>query len=338
MATVYEVITARLVEQLEAGAAPWNKPWAAGAGAEALPRNLISGKPYRGINTWLLMAAGYARPWFLTFNQARELGGTVRKGEHGLPVVFWKLDAGKAKGKGKAEGKAEGEDTTGAADGTRFNGRRVMCRYYTVFNVDQCEGLRVQPAAPVDAPSAPKFNPIDAAEGIVNGWTARPEIRHGGGVACYTPFFDTVRMPAPESFTSTEFYYSTLFHELGHSTGHEKRLARPGVVECKGFGSAVYSREELVAEMTAAYLCGLSGISNAQTEQNSAAYLQSWIKVLKGDARLALVAAGQAQKAADLILGTAAPSAQPDTGATADPDPGAELDPGAVELADLVEA
>ncbi len=172
-----------------------------------------------------------------------------------------------------------------------------VIRYFNVFNVEQCEGVAV-PDAPVYEPIA--FTPIDAAEQIVSGYQGRPEIEHQGSRAYYVPKTDSVSIPPQCRFTSGEAYYSTLFHELAHSTGHSTRLDRGVDTKQAPFGSADYGREELVAEMTASFLCGHAGIAPAVVE-NSAAYIGGWIKTLKGDKRLAVVAAGAAQRAADWI-------------------------------------
>jgi len=276
MPSVYEVITNRIIEQLEKGTAPWHKPWAA-PGLAGMPQNFISKKSYRGINLWLLSATGYSSPAFLTFKQAAGLGGKVKTGEKGWPVIFWKF------------GQDDSTDKSWA-----------FCRYYTVFNVSQCEGLQL-PISP--APAGPEVPAIEVCETIVESWANRPPINHGGDRACYSPSRDVVTMPERNSFCSPEEYYSTLFHELTHSTGHDKRLKRPGVTDICPFGTTNYSREELVAEMGAAFLCGFAGIEN-KTIDNSAAYIASWLKRLKDDSKLVITAAQQAQKACDSILGS----------------------------------
>lgn len=274
--SVYEIVTSRIIAELEAGVIPWRKPWQTEA-----PKNLSSGKAYRGINIFLLGLRGYTSPWWLTYQQALQRGGHVRKGEKGSPVVFWKWNA------------REVED----ADGEKRKESSPILRYYTVFNVEQCEGI----AAPVA--SRPPVNPIQAAEGLCKGMP-NPPSREQSDQAAYSPSRDAVLMPAMGSFESAESFYSTLFHELTHSTGHASRLARPHIMEVAYFGSEDYSREELVAEMGASMLCGVAGIES-RTVSNSAAYIQSWLRVLKGDSRLVVVAAAQAQKAADYIRGTA---------------------------------
>ncbi len=282
MPNVYEVITARIIKQLEAGVAPWHKPWKA-SGKSGLPRNLVSGREYRGINVWILLSSGYASPCWLTFRQARELEGHVRQGEVGLPVVYWKF------------GKREVQDGDEVVEKPS-----VLCRYYTVFNVEQCEGLRIQPADPTE--DQPQVPPIEACEQVVDAWLGKPMIRHGGDCASYSKMLDCVQMPERTCFDSVEEYYSTLFHELTHSTGHPTRLNRSTLTDFERFGDQNYSREELVAEMGSAFLAGYCGIEN-KTINNSAAYLHNWLEVLKDDSRLVLIGASQSQKAADLILG-----------------------------------
>ena len=155
----------------------------------------------------------------------------------------------------------------------------------------------------------PHVNPIESCEQVVTAWLDKPTIQHGSNRACYSKSLDLVQMPDRVSFESAEEYYSTLFHELTHSTGHPRRLNRSTLATFERFGDEKYSAEELVAEMGAAFLCGLTGIEN-KTIRNSAAYLHSWLGMLKQDSRLVLIAAGQAQKAADMILNQQAPPAQ----------------------------
>ena len=281
MPSVFEVITARIIEQLEAGTAPWQKPWKT-SGTNGLPRNLITGHPYRGINVWVLLSSGYSSPYWLTFRQALERDGHIRKGEKGFPVVYWKFNTREVQ---------DGDETV--------EKQSVLCRFYTVFNIEQCEGI----AAPerLTEPT-PDVTPIDACERVVNDWLQKPAIHHGGDRASYHRITDCVRMPNPTVFDGMEEYYSTLFHELTHATGHPARLNRSTLMDFERFGDQNYSREELVAEMGAAFLCGITGIEN-KTINNSAAYLANWLDALKNDSRLVLVAASQAQKAADLILG-----------------------------------
>jgi antirestriction protein ArdC len=243
-----------------------------------LPRNRVSQKPYRGINVFLLLAMSYESPLWLTFRQATQLGGSVRKGEKACPVVFWKQL--------NIEDKESGE-----------TGRIPLLRYYHVFNAAQCEGL------PTSDPT------VEIAAGnnsqpdcIVANMPQPPTVKHGMAMAYYSPHDDCVGLPARERFHTEEGYYATLFHELVHSTGHEKRLKRSTLAESSGYGSNPYCREELIAEMGAAFLCGHAEIAE-RTIENSAAYIQGWLTQLKSDKTLIVQAAAQAQKAADFILG-----------------------------------
>jgi antirestriction protein ArdC len=277
--TVYQVITDRVIALLQQGTVPWQKPW---QGAELAPQNLVSRKPYRGVNVFLLHAMSYTSPYWLTFRQAQELGGHVRKGEKACPVVFWKwLDV-------ERNGEKE---------------RVPFLRYYSVFNVAQCEGIESH--VPTATGPNREHSPVETAERIVQCMPKRPLIKHGQAQAFYHPTDDYVGMPSPEQFRSGEGYYSVLFHELTHSTGHGIRLARKGVAGGEGqwsaFGSNPYAKEELVAEMGAAFLCGQAGIVE-RTIENSASYIANWLSKLKDDAKLVVQAAAQAQKAADFIL------------------------------------
>lgn len=274
---VYQMITDRLVSLLENGVCPWSRPWIGGGS----PRNLCSRHRYSGINVWILASAGYSSPYWLTFRQAKKLGGHVRKGERGTPIVFYSIVERKRR------------DEKGEVETVRI----PMIRYFTVFNLEQVAGVE----APADEVAAIDFEEIPECAAVVDGMPMRPEIRHGAGQASYRPSTDTVSMPDARSFKSEEGYYATLFHELAHATGHASRLGR-GVEKTAAFGSATYSKEELVAEMASSFLCGVCGIE-AATITNSAAYLAGWIQALKGDAKLAIGAASAAQKAADFILG-----------------------------------
>jgi len=193
MASVYEIITERIIKQLEAGTAPWHKPWST-PGQGGLPRNLLSGHPYRGINVWILTSSGYASPYWLTLRQANELGGHVRRGEKGMPVVFWKFGTREVQ---------DGEET--------IEKKSVLCRYYTVFNIKQCEGLRVQQPQATDPPH---IDPIENCEQIVTNWLGKPAIRYGSDRASYNKMHDLVQMPDLASFDSAEEFYSTLFQRV----------------------------------------------------------------------------------------------------------------------------
>jgi antirestriction protein ArdC len=268
----YERITERIVSLLEQGTVPWHKPWTVKTG---LPRNLISKKPYRGINVFLLMAMSYESPHWLTFRQAIQLGGNVKKGEKSCPVVFWK----------RMKNEDEESDEPKKAP---------LLRLYHVFNTAQCEGLK-------DAPGEIQMPATKPAE-IVAGMPQPPVVKHGMAHAFYSPHEDCVGMPERERFDGEASYFATLFHELVHASGSEKRLNRASLTERNGFGSNPYCKEELIAELGSAFLCGYADIVD-RTIDNSAAYVEGWLKQFQNDRTLIVSAAAQAQKAADFILG-----------------------------------
>ena len=287
---VYARVTGRIVEALGQGVVPWHKPW---DGRQGRPRNLVSGRPYRGVNVWVLGGQG-GSPFWLTYRQARQIGGYVKKGERGVEVVFWKW--------------VEKQPAAGAAADVPCE-RFAVARAYTVFNACQCElPVAWRERAEITAPALAEADTIQAAEQVVAGMPIRPEIVHAGGRACYHPGPDRVTMPAPARFETPELYYSTLFHELTHATGHTKRLNRPTLADMVAFGDTNYSKEELVAEMGAAFLCGVAGMEN-RTTTASASYIQGWLRKLQDDTKLLIGAAAQAQRAADYILGAAAQAA-----------------------------
>ena len=283
---IYQEVTNQIIDCLEAGTAPWRNP-IAGSSGNGLPKNLQTGKAYRGVNVLLLSmrawATGYASEFWMTYKQAKAKGGQVRKGEKGSLVTFWKMHETKDRENGEPK-------------------ILPVLRHYTAFNLEQIDGIE-KPDAPEIGENSPPFEPLSEADAIIRDYTNPPAIKHDGGQrAFYRVKSDSVHLPEPNQFDNRENYYSTLFHELSHSTGVAKRLNRGIDTDPVPFGSPDYSREELVAEISAAYLCAASGISPTTIEQ-SAAYLQGWINVLKGDKRLVVSAAGAAQKSADLILG-----------------------------------
>ncbi len=275
---VYEIVTNKIIELLEEGTVPWQRPWKSKEGA----RNLVSGKPYRGINQILLNCSEYESDFYLTFKQAKDKGGHVRKGEKSTLVVFWKL-----------------LNTVSETDNPDSNSKLIKIpylRYYRVFNLDQIDGIEPPKEEEVINP----FTPIEQAEQIIDNMPLRPSIQYKGSQAVYSPMLDAVTLPPKEAFTSPASLYSTLFHELSHATGHAKRVGRTGVTEPTYFGSHDYSQEELVAELSASMLCGVAGIES--TIENSAAYISGWLSVLKKNKKLLVLAASQAQKSADYIL------------------------------------
>jgi len=272
---IQEIVTQIWIKALEGGELPWKKTWANG-----MPANLSSKKPYRGFNIMTLALSGHSSKWWGTLKQIKAKKGRVRKEEMGnsTPIIFWRT--------------IEKEDDQGDKH-TYF-----ILRFYKVWNMDQLES----PIELGEDETGCDFEPIEACETIVSEYNG-PEIKCGQTFnPCYSPSKDEVLMPEADQFESPEAYYATLFHELGHSTGHEDRLAREGVTDPIKFGSHNYSQEELVAEFTAAMLCGETGIS-PRTIDNQAAYIQSWLKRLQNDRGLLIRAAGAAQKAADHIKG-----------------------------------
>ena len=292
----YEAVTRSIIGALERGHAPWQKPWKTPRRSGYNPNlhhNAVTGHAYRGLNVWSLeaeaAARGRASTAWLTFNQARQAGGNVRKGERSTLVSFWKFDQ-----------KLITNNDTGEDEWKRT----VTLRMYNVFNIEQTDGVKLPKREAQPEDSDPEIDVNEFAEAIVRGYVDNggPTLAHDGGdSAYYRPSTDAVSMPMPGQFTSPDGWYATLFHELGHSTGHESRLDRLSKdTVLAAFGSEDYSREELVAEFTSAYLAAQSGINN--TRENSTAYIAGWLRVVKSDPQAALIAAGRAQHAADLIL------------------------------------
>ena len=207
----YEVMTDRILALLAQGTIPWQQPWDSTMG---LPRNLFSQRAYRGINVWLLTAMGLPSPFWATFRQVQAAGGRVRKGAHGVPVVFWKAYDGPA------------DPETGTAE------KRFVLRQYTVFNAAQLDGV----AIPAITVLAHRFTPIERCASLVEAMPQRPTILHGHPHACYTPATDTLHLPHPTCFHSPEAYYATVCHELVHSTGHRSRLNRSTLTDLCLFG------------------------------------------------------------------------------------------------------
>ena len=272
---VYDIVTDRILEALDQGTVPWHKPWSSVGG----PRNATTNRPYHGINTILLGMAPYTDQRWLTYKQAAQLGGNVRKGEKSSLVIFWKQIP--------VDTDRDGEEVTRTIP---------LLRYFNLFNVAQCDSLTLEPV------ETNHIEPIEAAQAMVANMPNPPSINHDGGDrAYYVPARDSIHMPTVTAFHSAGEYHSTLFHELSHSTGHASRLNRESLDTPAPFGSEVYSREELVAEFGASFLSATAGIDN--TLDNSASYIAGWSKALKADNRMVVTAASQGQKAADYILG-----------------------------------
>lgn len=283
---VYSRVTDRIIADLEQGVRPWVKPWNAEHLAGRITRPLRhNGTPYRGINVVMLwMAAvtqGYACPIWMTFRQAKELGGFVRKGETGALVVYASTFTA-------TETDDEGEESE----------REIpYLKGYTVFNCEQIEGLPAHYYAHAEAPAHPVERVAEAEAFFAN---SRADIRHGGDRAYYALEPDYIRMPAAETFRDAESYAATLAHELTHWTRHPSRLDRD--LGRKRWGDEGYAREELVAEIGAAFLCADLGIA-PEVREDHAAYVASWLKVLKDDERAVFQAAAHAQKAVDYLHG-----------------------------------
>ncbi len=276
---VYQMVTDRIVGLLEAGTVPWQKPWT----ESGLPMNVISKRPYRGINLWLLLSLNYERNLFLTWDQLKKIGGSVLQGQHGHIVVFWK----------QVKKMPEELDGNGKAK------QIPMLRYYKVFNVEQCRDV---PKDLIPELVKTAIDPILECEAIINIMPDSPLLIFTGKKAFYDIEKDHVVLPNLKRFKTSESYYTVLFHELVHSTGAEKRLGRKTITEMSEFGSEPYSMEELIAELGASYLNSYTGILDKQIE-SSAAYIGGWLEKLRNDKRLIIAASGQAQRAVDFILG-----------------------------------
>lgn len=274
---VFEMVTERIVNQLNAGVIPWHRPWT-GVADGAISHE--SGKPYSFVNQMLL---GIDGEW-LTHRQIENEGGKVRKGEEASFVVFWK----------QMQYEEENED------GTKEIKTVPVLRYYNVWHISQTEGIKAKytELKPRDTKSDESADKVVAnyikREGIVLH-NDKPSNR-----AFYRPSDDMIVTPMISQFEETAEYYSTLFHEITHSTGHESRLKR--LTKMAAFGSENYSKEELVAEMGAAYLCTTLGIDTDKAFKNSAAYIQGWLRALKNDSKMIVRAAAKAEQAVNYIL------------------------------------
>lgn len=275
-ANVHQIVTDRILEELKKGQIPWKKPWT-GVRTGAYSRS--TGRPYSVLNQLLLFKPGE----YLTFKQAMEAGGSIRKGEKASFVVFWKPLPVKETNK----------------DGKEVTKIVPLLRYYHVFHIDQCENVKPK----YTEPKLTFADPIKEAEAVLAEYSGRSGCRiyhQKQDRAYYSPGLDEIHLPLREQFPDIREYYSTAFHECTHSTGHEKRLNR--LTKGTFFGDSDYSKEELVAEIGSAILMNDLGIESPATFHNSAAYIQNWLSALKNDNRLIVSAAGKAEKAARLIL------------------------------------
>lgn len=297
----YDAITKAIIASLEKGTIPWEKPWKSprrdGFNPNT-PHNAISGKAYRGLNVLTLWVVaeekGYASASWLTFNQAKKAGGTVLKGEKSTLVFFWDSII-----------KSVEDEKTG-----KLLTKKVMfVKMFSVFNIAQTEGVtlpkKIAAQQPDEEPEEDGFDVIEAAESVAEAYlasTATELAHHDLDRAYYSPSGDYIRLPKRTAFISPEEYASVKFHEIAHSTGHHSRLGRfaEDTAKLAPFGSEDYSFEELIAELSAAFLSSATGIDN--TREHSASYIASWLRVLKSDTSFISKAATQAQRVADLVL------------------------------------
>jgi antirestriction protein ArdC len=282
---IYERITGKIVADLEQGVRPWMKPWNAEHAAGRITRPLRgNGIPYNGINVIMLwsaaMAAGYSAPIWMTFKQAKDLGGHVRKGETGELVVY----ADRFR-------KTEIDE----ASGQELERDIPFMKGYTVFNVEQVEGLPDH----FYTPAAPRLDPVQRSDHADAYFVATgASINHGGNQACYSVTLDRIQMPPFETFRDAESYYATLAHEVTHWTRHPDRLNRD--FGRKRWGDQGYAMEELVAELGAAFVSADLDLT-PEPREDHAAYIGSWLQVLKNDKRAIFSAAAHAQRAADYL-------------------------------------
>lgn len=277
---VYELVTNRIIEQLENNIIPWEKPW---SGTIDGAFNRISKKPYSILNQMLLKYDGE----YASFKQWKDLGGHIRKGEKSEIIVFWKMYPIKEK-----------QD-----DGTEIIKTIPLLKYINVFHISQVDGVE-----PLKQKVTHDIEPIDKAEKILNDYWNRENItiEHvKGDKAFYSPMFDKIQLPLFEQFKQSEEYYSTAFHESVHSTMKTSRCNRQEDRKGKvvSFGSEEYSKEELVAEVGSAQLMNIVGIETTKSFRNSTAYIQSWLKVLRNDNKFIVSASSKAEKAVNYILG-----------------------------------
>jgi len=293
-ANLYQQITEQIIAQLEQGRVPWVQPWTSARAGLGMPHNAATGRSYSCINILTLwnavIARGFASHAFLTFRQALSLGGNVRRGEHGTPVVYAHRFVPSA------------ERLKAAAENREANGSVPFLKQFTVFSVDQCDGLPDYVTEPL--PPVPAGLILPRANMLIEATHA--DFRIGGAHAFYSPTYDFVQVPRPDDYPEPVNWHRTAFHELGHWTGHVSRLGRD---QSGSFGSQNYGREELVAEMAGAFVCAALGIVPTVRHAD---YLGSWLQIMREDNRAILRAASAASKAADFLLalgpGPAAPA------------------------------
>ncbi|REG78504.1 ArdC family protein [Algoriphagus antarcticus] len=283
-----ETVTNEIIEGIQNENLTWEQVW----NPKNAPKNYASDRPYLGFNAlwlgWVTNSKKFNTPYFLTYKQAKQLGGNVKKNEKGNKVVFWKISKF-----------VKGKSTNNEGENEDVFGRKFTPFIWTVFNIDQIEGVDFS----IEESEERVFSPIETCESIISGYADCPNIVHEGNEAFYSPVNDFINMPDKEAFKGDEQFYSILFHEMIHSTGHENRLGRFAErSDLVGFGSIEYSKEELIAEMGASYLNAFAGIKDANFK-NSLAYMKGWLKPLQDDPKMLIYAAQKAHQAANYILG-----------------------------------
>lgn len=285
---IAEAVTDKIISKLNEGVIPWKQCWDGQAGMQ-LPRNFVTKRPYHGINVFLLLVEDYESPYWMTFKQAQDLGGKVKKGEKSTMIIFYQTLTVPSK---------DPNDPPGTMKNIPF------MRYMNVFNVEQVEGEKIEERlAKLNGPVTERhLSMVESAENIISGMPNPPKfVKSKVNLPAYSPLTDTIQMPDKNRFHNENHYYATLFHEMVHSTGHESRLNR-FVKQVTSKADVEYAKEELVAELGAAFLCYHAGVSNDELIDESASYINSWIQRLRNDHKLIIHAASKAQKASDYIL------------------------------------
>lgn len=280
---VYDIMTDRIIKIMEKGVVPWSQKW-----NSPLPQNFVSKKVYTGFNFWFLYFTAaelnYQTPYWLTYNQIKNLRGSIKAGENKKwqPVIFFKMNS-------YIDNKDL--DTNGKPTIKEY----PLLRYYLVWNIEQVDGIEYS--------TTKENSQIDSCDNIIENYKDCPKIVHKLSTPSYSPLEDRISIPNKNRFEKSEFYYKTLFHEITHSTGHKSRLGRFQDDESVDFGSADYSKEELIAELGSAFLCAQAGISNEDMVKYNASYIKGWVKAFKEDKKLIIEASGKAQKAVNYVLG-----------------------------------
>ena len=302
---VYEKINQLVIDGLSKKGLNWFKPWKDSNGSMVLPMNYVTERNYSGMNIFMLsaVASEFSCNEWLTFKQISALGKKLTKGSKSTSVYYFHVSFKDTDNNKFYKNEKELNDA-----GLHRNDANVMTLFtlkeYRVFNVDQVEDLEPKRVTPKEGTEdGLEFIPIEKAAEVVVNFKTMPTLTHIKNSAYYSPSEDLVNMPKPEMFVDSASYYKTLFHELVHSTGHKSRLNRSSLNEIAHWGDAVYAKEELVAEIGSMYLTTLCGLSPKDSDDNSSAYIQGWIKKLKDHKKMAVEAMQNATKAVDYILG-----------------------------------